>query len=69
MHKALFIIAIAAAGLNGQDRPVVAVVGDLPRVLEMKRQLVKRYTVVEVPVKGLPVFPPSGVAYREKDGG
>lgn len=65
MHKALIIIAIAAAGLNGQDRPVVAVVGDLPRVLEMKRQLVKRYTVVEVPVKGLPVFPPSGVAYRE----
>ena len=66
MHKAVIIFfVIVAAGLWGQDRPVVAVVGDLPRVQEMKRQLVKLYTVVDVPVKGLPVFPPSGVAYRE----
>jgi unsaturated rhamnogalacturonyl hydrolase len=58
-----------AAGLAAQDRPVVAMVGETAKMGPLRRQLEKRYTVVEVPVRGTPVFPPSGAAYKENGEG
>jgi hypothetical protein len=63
--KLTLILCGMAMALAAQERPVVAVVGELPRVQEMRRQLVKLYTVVDVPVKGAPVFPPVGAAYKD----
>ncbi|MFN9457426.1 MAG: glycoside hydrolase family 88 protein [Acidobacteriota bacterium] len=64
MKLTVFFCGVAAA-LAAQDRPVVAVVGETAKLAPLREQLEKRYTVVTVPVRGTPVFPPTGAAYKD----